>query len=312
MKYYYQALFTVVLLMGISSVVQAQQQAMFTQYMFNGLAINPAYAGSHDAISLTGLMREQWTSLPGAPSTQTLAAHSPIRFSRASVGLLLSRDDQDVMQQYGAFASYAYRIPIGKGQLAMGLQGGFTQVRTNLNQLNIITVDNNPDPTFAGNVSTKLLPNVGAGLYFHTKKYYLGLSVPQLIHHSLDNIEKTTASQAEQLRHYFLTGGYVFALNPQLKLKPSFLLKSVPGAPVELDVNTNLLINETLWLGLGYRSFDALNAMAQLQVTPQLSIGYAYDFTVSGLRKVQSGSHEIMLNYTIKLSKESILSPRYF
>ncbi|MGB3852204.1 MAG: type IX secretion system membrane protein PorP/SprF [Tunicatimonas sp.] len=294
-----------------TTAAYAQQQAMFTQYMFNGLALNPAYAGSHEAISLTALGREQWSGLPGSPSTQTFAAHAPLRFSRASVGLLLSRDDQDVSRQHGVFASYAYRIPVAKGQLALGLQGGFTQARTALTSLQIVTPGDAPDPTFGQDLNTGLLPNIGAGLYYHTERFYLGLSVPQLIDHQLEQ-EGALTEQAQLVRHYFLTGGYVFDLNPSLKFKPNFLIKSVPGAPVEADFNANLLIRETLWVGLGYRSFDALNALVQLQISPALAVGYAYDYTVSGLREVQSGSHELMLNYTIRLSKESVLSPRYF
>ena len=300
----------ILLVAAATSGAYAQQQAMFTQYMFNGLALNPAYAGSHKAISLTALGREQWNGLPGSPSTQTFAAHAPIRFSRASVGLLLSRDDQDVSRQHGVFASYAYRIPVGQGQLALGLQGGFTQARTNLTSLQIVTPGDAPDPAFGQNLNTGLLPNVGAGLYYHADRYYLGFSVPQLFDHQL--AQEAVNEQTQLVRHYFLTGGYVFDLSPYLKLKPNFLVKSVPGAPVEADFNANLLVRETLWVGLGYRSFDALNALVQLQISPALAVGYAYDYTVSGLREVQSGSHELMLNYTIKLSKESVLSPRYF
>ena len=290
----------------------AQQQAMFTQYMFNGLAINPAYAGSHEAISITGLAREQWTGLPGSPSTQTFSVHSPIRFRQASVGLLLSRDDQDISRQYGVFASYAYRIPVARGQLSFGLQGGFTQARMALTSLHIVTPGDQWDPAFGQNLKTRLLPNVGAGLYYHAERYYLGFSVPQLMQHSLDKSDNVVYGQAQLVRHYFLTGGYVFDLNPYLKFKPNFLLKSATGAPIEADFNANLLICETLWVGLGYRSFDALNALLELQISPTLRLGYAYDYTVSGLRQVQSGSHEFVLNYTIKLSKEAILSPRYF
>ena len=301
-----------VLLALLSPEGYAQQQAMFTQYMFNGLAINPAYAGSHEAISITGLAREQWTGLPGNPSTQTLSVHAPLRFSRSSWGLLLSHDEQDISQQYGVFTSYAYRIPIGRGQLAFGLQGGFTQARISLTELHIVTPDHQSDPAFGQDLKTRLLPNIGSGLYYHTDRYYIGFSVPQLLDQPLENDNQSPSSKAQLVRHYFLTGGYVFDLNNDLKLKPNFLVKSATGAPIEADFNTNLLIRETLWLGIGYRSFDALNALVELQISPSLRLGYAYDYTISGLRHVQSGSHEFMLNYTIRLSKESILSPRYF
>ena len=301
-----------ILLVLVTLSGHAQQQAMFTQYMFNGLAINPAYAGSHQAISLTGLAREQWTGLPGRPSTQTFSVHSPIQYSRASAGLLLSRDEQDITQQYGVFGSYAYRISVGPGQLSFGLQGGVTQARATLTDLNIITSGNQSDPAFGQDLKTRWLPNVGSGLYYHTDRFYVGFSVPQLLHHESDDRSLGTNRQAQLVRHYFLTGGYVFDLNPDLKLKPNFLLKSATGAPMEADFNANLLIRETLWLGVGYRSFDALNALVELQLSPTLRLGYAYDYTISGLRQAQSGSHEFMLNYTIRLSKQSILSPRYF
>jgi len=301
-------------LLAISSIYGcwSQQEAMFTQYMFNGLAINPAYAGSHQTLEFTALAREQWTGLDGAPSTQTFTAHSPLKNRSIGLGLSVIHDKIGVTSQFGVYGAYSYRIQFNnKGVLSMGLQAGFTQYQEDLTKLQGSIRDPN-DPNFSQDQISKFMPNFGAGLYYYTQRFYMGLSSPYLVQNKLDNIE-TAYSEARQKRHYFYTTGYVFDLSRSVKFKPNLLFKVVEGAPLEIDINANFLFQELLWLGVSYRSFDSFDAIVQLNVTEQFSIGYAYDFaTTTELKRLHSGSHELMLNYRVKPPRRRMLTPRYF
>ena len=303
---------TLVFILGGISVCQAQQEAMFTQYMFNGLAINPAYAGSHQTLEFTALAREQWTGLDGAPSTQTFTAHSPLRNRSVGLGLSVIHDQIGITNQFGVYGSYSYRIQFNnRGILAMGLQAGFTQYHEDLTELQGSIRDPN-DPNFAQDEVSKFMPNFGAGLYYYTQRYYAGLSSPHLVQNKLDDLEGID-KEARQRRHYFFTTGYVFDLSRSVKFKPNLLVKVVEGAPVEADINLNFLFQEILWAGVSYRSFDSFDAIIQLNLTEQFSIGYAYDFaTTTELKRLHSGSHELMLNYRLKPPRRRMLTPRYF
>ena len=290
----------------ITSACLGQQQIMFTQYMFNGLALNPAYAGSHESLSMTALFREQWTGLDGAPATQTLSVHSPIKNQKMGLGLLLLHDKIGVTEQTGAFGSYAYHLPFTNGgKLAMGIQGGFTYFDARFSKVSA------SDPTFANGDVIEWQPNVGGGVYYYTQRFYTGFSVPQLIESTFDKDNKDSDSRL--LRHYFLTAGYVLDLNENLKLKPNALVKYVKGAPIEVDLNANLLIKEIVWVGFSWRSFDSVDAILQLQINNRLQLGYAYDFSTSNdIRRVNSGSHEFMLNFRIATTRDRVVTPRYF
>ena len=284
----------------------AQQQVMFTQYMFNGLAINPAYAGSHESLSLTALAREQWTGIEGAPSTQTFSAHTPLNQGKIGVGLMVLHDQLGVSEQTGVFGSYAYRISFSDNKtLSMGLQAGFSHYDSRYSKVSPT------DPTFANQDVSEIQPNFGFGLYYSTDRFYAGASVPQLSENIFDRNKR--GSNLNLVRHYFIMSGYVVDLNESLMLKPNLLVKMVEGAPVELDLNANLLIKKLIWLGVSWRSFDSVDALLQLQLTRQLQLGYAYDIaTTTELNSINAGSHELMLNYRISLSKSKIITPRYF
>lgn len=308
---YSQLLLTVFLLL-IGFNARCQQDAMFTQYMFNGLAINPAYAGVHQTMEFTALARDQWTGLEGAPSTQTFSVHSPLKNRSIGVGLMIINDRIGVTNQYGAYGSYSYRIQFdNRGVLSMGLQVGFSGYQEEVSKL-ISSIKHQTDPNFNSGDGRKFMPNLGAGLYYYTKKYYLGFSSPHLIRNKYDSQEVADV-ESHQERHYFLNTGYIFDLNRDLKLKPNLLIKAVEGAPVEADINLSLLIQEMIWLGVSYRSFDSFDALIQLNINEQLSLGYAYDFaTTTDLRSVHSGSHEIMINYRLKAPRHRMMTPRYF
>ncbi len=283
-----------------------QQQAMFTQYMFNGLALNPAYAGSHGAMSATVLARRQWAGFEGAPSTQTFSLHAPIMDKNFSAGTLLIHDKIGRTEQTGGNLCFSYQIKFPKATLSMGAQGGFTSYR--LGQLEVKDLG---DPNFTGDQANRFMPQIGTGLYYYSDRMYAGFSIPQLLTHYYDPY--TENSKARAIRHYFLTGGYVFDLSPNLKIKPSLLVKMVEGAPVSVDLNTNLLIKDVIWVGASYRSFDSIDALLEIQLTNQFRLGYAYDFSTSSqIRSVTKGTHELMVNYRFSFSKSKLITPRYF
>jgi type IX secretion system PorP/SprF family membrane protein len=301
-------LLTGILFLNLPSI-QAQQEAMFTQYMFNGLALNPAYAGSHEALSATFLFRDQWTGLPDAPSTQTFSVHSPIREGRIALGLQFIHDKLSVFQQYGVNGVYAYRILTDKGTLSLGLQFGFTSYSADLSDLTPQVAN---DPVFQGNVN-KVMPSFGAGIYYYTNRFYIGLSAPQLVTNSLTEDVVEVDADARQERHYFLTAGHMFQISRNVQLKPNVLIKAVEGAPVQMDLNLNALFSEVLWLGVSWRSLSDFDALIELQLTDQLLLGYSYDFAhTTDLSRVNSGSHELMVNYRFRYAKNKVITPRYF
>ncbi|MEP0984746.1 type IX secretion system membrane protein PorP/SprF [Ekhidna sp.] len=297
----------ILLLLGvIANAGIAQQQAMFTQYMFNAVAINPGVVGTHKSMSITALLREQWVGIEGAPSTQTLSVHSPLLNDRIGLGLLFVRDEIGITRQNSIFGAYAYRVDFGFATLSMGLQAGFSDYRSNQSELN----PNNPDMTLDEDYNSGLKPNFGTGAYLYSDRFYVGASAPMLVNHNF--FDENNEEKKDQRKHYFLMAGYVFPLNSSLMLKPNILFKAVQGAPMEMDLNANLLIEQIIWVGVSYRSFDSVDALLELQVNEQLRIGYAHDFTTSDLRKVNRGTHEIMVNYVFAFKNKKTITPRYF
>jgi type IX secretion system PorP/SprF family membrane protein len=288
----------------MTEVAFAQQQVMFTQYMFNNLAINPAYAGSQEALSMTALARTQWIGIEGAPKTQTFSAHTPIPRKNIGVGLQFIRDEIGVSVENSFVASYAYKVGLGKGKLSMGMQAGFSNFQNNLNDLSI-----SDDGLFAGGIQI-FVPNVGMGFWYNTKRFYAGLSAPYLLNRQLqgNGVDLNT----KQVRHYYAQLGYVFDINSDLKIKPHMLAKIVDGAPVAMDFSANLIIKDIVWVGASYRSFDSIDFLFELQINQQMKVGYAYDYTVSDLNKVNSGSHEVFVQYIFAFSRYKVVTPRYF
>jgi len=307
-------LFTILFSFLLLNNLFAQQDAMFTQYMFNGLVLNPAYAGSREVLSATALYRNQWVSIPGAPKTITFSMHAPVRNEKIGLGVIFSSDKIGITSTNNVGLNYAYRIKFkNKGTLSMGLQASVLQYRADFASISHSFSPTVYDPTFS-QVINRWLPNFGAGLYYYTNKFYLGASVPNIILNRL-NGEGTVfqvGNKASQYRHLFVTTGYVFNINKSLKLKPSVLMKFVQGSPVEFDFNANLWLFDMFAVGLSYRTGDSVDALFEFQVTPQLGIGYAYDYTLTSLGKYTSGSHEIMVRYELGFGKRRIITPRYF
>jgi type IX secretion system PorP/SprF family membrane protein len=294
----------------------AQQDAMFTHYAFNTLAINPGYAGSRDALTITGLHRSQWVGFDGAPTTQTLTAHMPFLNDKIGVGLSILNDAIGPINQTSFNADFAYKLPIGeKGKLAFGLKGGINLMQGGLNTLALD--DGTPDDAFTNNIESDILPNFGFGLYYSTTKWYAGLSTPRLMENDFESNSTTgTASVASEKRHYFAIAGTVFNLNEtgSLKLKPTTFVKVTVGAPIEADLTAMLIIKDKVEVGLMGRTGDALGLLLGYNFTDQLRFGYSFDWSfVNSTGKYNAGSHEVMLRYDfIMKDKGRIRSPRYF
>ncbi len=303
----------IILIVIIScNTAKAQYDAMFTNYMWNEMFINPGYAGSRDAISATGLFRDQWVGINGAPMTQTLTVHSPFLDKQAGIGLSGMRETIGITKQTYFMGTFAYRFKLGSGKLSMGLSLGILNKKDLLSN---VQTDQPADVNFYTNTPLMTMPNGSFGLYYYTEKYYIGLSVPRLINNQIvPDIGSFTAKNTFDAAnlHYFLTAGYVFNVSSEVKLKPTLLIKSVYAAPIEYDLSINAFIKEIIWAGLAYRSGDAASLLIGLQINPNLRIGYSYDYSITKLQKINSGSHEICLGYDFWVGKSKIVSPRLF
>jgi type IX secretion system PorP/SprF family membrane protein len=290
--------------------INAQQQVIYDQYMFNGLVINPAYAGQHESISLMALYRMQWLNVPGAPSTIAACLHSPLKNKKAGVGVLFTNDNIGVTTQTAVNLYFSYRIFFNNGaKLSFGLQGGFTQYHFDYSKLTFQNKTTN-DPAFNLSNQNFITPNFGFGVYYTSKKIFAGLSVPQIMQHYVNDLD--VAQNAVQLRYYMFYGGYLWKISPNLLFKPNTLIKFSPGVPFQVDVNAALLIRDALWVMLSYRSVNTLNATLQLNLNESLSLGYSYEQPVGGYSVGFGGTHEIMLNYRFKIATSDIVNPRYF
>jgi type IX secretion system PorP/SprF family membrane protein len=288
---------------------KAQQVATYSQYMTNALAINPAYAGSHEALSATVLARFQNVGLKGSPNTQTFSVHTPLLNKRVALGMLVIHDQLSVINQTGIHFSYAYRIPVSaknKGVLSFGLQGGLSMYNAEYTALD--TFDPN-DVAFSQNIRQNR-PNIGAGIYYRTNLTYIGLSMPSLLNNVFDrNEDYKTVYQSKPI---ILMGGHVFKVNRMIKLKPNFLFKMIDNRPVEFDLNLNALFDEVVWAGVSYKSSKQVVLLTQIQLTDQIQFGYSYTISAGKIRYVETGSHEVMLNYRFQYIKKGVVSPRYF
>jgi len=299
----------------VSTLVKAQQDPQFTHYMYNMSVINPGYATDNaGVINVGGLYRTQWVGAVGAPKTGTLFVHAPVA-KRVEVGLSIVSDViGDVVHENNIYADFAYVLPVSdNSKLSFGLKGGITLFDVDFNGFQY--TDATPDNAFANNINQNF-PNIGAGTFFFSDNYYLGFSIPNFLPTKhLEQKDGIKTFGVEEI-HSFFTGGYVFDLNPNLKFKPAFLAKAVKGAPVALDLTANFLINNVFELGAAYRNQDAVSGLVAFSITPNLRVGYSYDYTLSNLGRFNSGSHEIFLLFDLDTSnlksKGYEKSPRFF
>lgn len=293
----------------------AQQDPQYTQYMYNPVVINPAYAGNRGVMSITGLHRSQWLGLDGAPRTQSFSIHSPIGESKVGLGLSIVNDALGPQQETYIGGDFSYTINTSdEGKLSFGLKAGGHILDVDFRQLNLF------DPTdanFAQNIDNKFSPLVGVGVYYHTDNFYAGLSVPNLIetnHFDEGNEPGSSSSLAEENIHYYGIMGYTFDISDDLKFKPSTLIKMVQGAPLEVDFTANFLVFEKLHLGAAYRWSAALSGLVGFQATDSMLIGLAYDreTTDLGNQVYNDGSFEVFLRFELFNQYDRMLTPRFF
>lgn len=295
----------VLMLTGWGAV--AQQDAQFTQYMYNTININPAYAGSRGVLSIFGMHRTQWVGLDGAPVTNAASLNTPIGESNVGLGVSFVNDKIGPTNENTFSADFSYTIRTSEeAKLSFGIKGSLNMFNLDRNKLN---PEDQDDPSLQG-FDNKISPNVGAGIYWHTDKYYVGLSVPNFI--ETTRYSDNDVSINKERMNFYLIGGYVFDLSPNLKFKPAVLAKAVSGAPLQVDASANFLISEKFVLGGAYRWDAAWSAMAGFQITQGLFLGYGYDMETTELRNYNSGSHEIFLRYEFFSNKSKIISPRFF
>jgi type IX secretion system PorP/SprF family membrane protein len=297
--------FYIIIVLLIATQVYGQQDPQYTQYMYNMNVINPAYAGSKENLSFGLLYRTQWTGIDGAPKTGTFFAHSPVG-EKVGLGLSVISEEVGPVKETNAYVDFSYTLKLGGAhKLAFGIKAGATFHDIGLAGIDLI----DPNDPFFQNINTTT-PNIGAGFFYYTDNYYLAGSVPNILNsvHLDANGNKIGSEES----HYFLTGGYVFDLSANAKLKPSFLVKSAFGAPTSFDANLNVLFYDRFEIGGSYRLDDSFSGLVNFAITPSLRIGYAYDSVTSDIKRFAPSSHEFMLLFDLNFPKKVSRSPRYF
>lgn len=302
----------IVALLSLSAT--AQQDPHYTQYMYNMNIINPAYAGSKENLALGLLYRKQWVDIQGAPETFTFSGHTPVG-KNVGLGLSAISDKIGPVNEQNLYADFSYTLNLGgEHKLAFGIKAGATFHKVGLfSDIGNGFVPDPNDPAFSENVDNVYL-NFGSGLFYYTDKYYVAFSVPNMLKSKhLDVRQNGNEFEfGSETQHYFLTGGYVFDLSPNVKFKPFAMLKTAFGAPSSVDVSTNFLFNERFEIGATYRLEDSFGAMVNFAITPNIRIGYAYDHIVSDLRVTTPASHEVIMLFDLNFPKKVSRSPRFF
>ena len=296
-----------------TSISYGQQDAQYTQYMYNTIVVNPAYAGSRDVMSIFALHRTQWVGLDGAPVTSTASLHSPISGSNSGIGLSIVNDKIGPSDESNIAVDFSYTINTSDTyKLAFGIKASANLLNIDFTRLNLY--DQN-DYSFDTNIDNKFSPNIGVGFYWYSKNGYYGLSAPNLLETAhFDKYAKVGANShvAKDKIHYYFIAGHVFDIDENVKFKPSLLAKMVMGAPLQVDISGNFLINEKINVGLAYRWSAAVSAMVGFQVNESWFIGYGYDLEATKLQNYNSGSHEIFLRYELFNKFDRMTSPRFF
>lgn len=290
----------------------AQQDAIYSQYSFNPLAINPAYAGTRSSFSAVLLHRSQWVGIEGAPTTQSLAVHSPVNKSKLAFGFNMAYDKIGPSKNLNAAFTTAYHLKFKKSKLSMALRAGFYNSVLDKNKLEF---QNTADIFNEGGVYTSTVPSFDFGLYYYKTKFYIGLSFTHISKHKFNFYEELFLNGGTSdyfLRtHVFLNTGYVFEVSDNFVFKPSLLFKSTEGALPNLDLSFNAMFYKKFWLGISFRNKSSVNFMTEFNITDFLRMGYAYDLSVNKLSNYNKGSHEIFIGFDFNLKSKKIVSPRY-
>ncbi len=291
----------------------SQQQPEYSMYIFSGLYLSPAYAGSHDVLSTTAIYRAQWLKMPGSPQTASIAVHSPLTNNHIALGMIYTYDQIGPTKTNSLDVDFAYRIKVGKRKelnLSFGISAGFENYNASLS--NIATTQPN-DPSFTANSQNRWLPNVGFGFYAYSQKFFVGASVPHILSNRLNSdasLFATSTNIARQYQTILITGGYAIDIGSKVKFIPSALIKYIPvSTSPTFDFTANFILISRIWVGLGYRLNDAYIFTAAVNATKQLRIGYSYDLTVSPLNHFTSGTHEVMVSFDAGFKKGKMVKP---
>lgn len=291
----------------LPDLLRAQQLPLYSQYMFNTLEINPAYAGFKQSVQFTSIFRKQFNGIKDSPQTAMLSGDMPIGDTKLGVGLKIVDDRISITQNFGAQGSMSYRIEGDNSNLAFGIQLGAMNNKTDFGKLNIT---NPGDPVFSTNLNA-LTANFGTGVFYNTDKFYAGFSVPNLVRTKLRKVDVALSEyEVKQTLHLYLNAGYLIDLNDNFILKPSFLVRGVKGLPVNYDINANVFFRDLMSAGVSYRSHSALVGLMDFRLVPTLRLGYAYDYNLGRLNNFAKGTHEIILRYHIPFDKDTLM-PSY-
>jgi type IX secretion system PorP/SprF family membrane protein len=297
---------SVVLLLLFSVYATAQQKVQFTQYMFNTLVINPAYAGAEEALSLTFIQRKQWTGLERSPSTQTLSGHTLFKKNNIGLGATIINDRIGVHKNLSLLTNYAYHLTVReKSYLSMGLLAGIHNQRSDYSTL---TGYQSNDPKLYNPYIAHTFFDFGAGVYYRSRRFHAGLSAPEILPAKI-SVNDTLSIRLSSV-NYFLFTKYSIPVNANLDAEPSVLVKYLPGLPVSFDLNMNMVFRKVLTMGLSYRKSESVDFLFKGQLTPQLQFGYAYDHPIGNISRISNGSHEIMIHYLFRYVESNVSSPR--
>jgi type IX secretion system PorP/SprF family membrane protein len=278
-------------------------------YVVNALAINPAYAGCQDALSATISYRDQWVGYKDSPKSYILSVHTPVYNDRVGLGLLIEKNSIGIFKETSFLGNYAYRMELRDGKLALGLGFGVTIYNIAWNEL--VAADAN-DVQLMNNSKSSVLPTFSLGTYYYTKKYFIGISLPLFLSHQIDkSTGKYKIGSNFSGSNYFLTGGYEIGISPQVKFLPSLIIKYHPKNAIQIDYNAQINLKDRIWMGIGYRNRNMLVGMLQYQLNYQIRMAYSYDYNFGSIGKYMNGSHEIVLNYIFKYSR-NVIGPRQF
>ncbi|MBK7213940.1 MAG: type IX secretion system membrane protein PorP/SprF [Bacteroidales bacterium] len=290
--------------------VSAQQDPLFSQYMFNKLAVNPGYAGSRDVLTLDALYRYQWVNIQGAPQTVSASVHSPLNNPHLGVGLNVYHDAIGPSINQGAMATFSYKILFPNSKLSFGIQAGYKY--TDVLWSRIVTGESN-DPLLTAPMQNKAVPDAAFGIYYYSNKYYVGFSSKQLLQNQMGIVSVNGKEEfTKLLRHFYGMAGAAFKVSDQVVFRPSVLVKFVQNAPPQMDLNASFQFAGTFWVGASYRTEKALSLMTEFNVSDNLRVGYSYDIWFNELLSSNSGSHEIRLGFDFDIFKRRMVSPRYF
>lgn len=297
----------IILCTGFGFSLYGQQDPQFTQYMYNTLSVNPAYAGSRGHLSILGMHRTQWVGLNGAPTSNVLAVDAPVG-KNVGLGLIITNDALGPSNEtfFDVNFSYTLKLDEDNKRLSFGLKGGGRLFNVDFSK----GLFENPDIAFQNNIENKFFPTVGAGVYYHTNKGYLGFAIPNFF--SEEHYNGSVQEIATERLHYYLIGGRVFPMSDDVLFKPAFFVKWVPGAPIIADLSANFLIKDVLTLGAAYRWDDSFSGLLGIDISPKVHIGYAYDLTTTDLTNYNNGTHEIFVRFELRSLKRRLKSPRFY